>query len=194
MTKEQRHCGVDRRHQENIPSSCTLPSNQFQCQLRHFSYPIREVGNDQPRLPAFHIFKLLLPGRPGFLKSYQGCHHKAVWPVLQLTTLPKTQGRPSRKARSLPKVAGFDSSLHHTPGVSSIAEPSLPKIGGHRSPTIFCPDAMGCSRGSLSFNSASLASTSCSGHPPHACHVRDRIRRVVLPRGSPNCQNCLQRL
>ena len=50
---------------------------------------------------------------------------------------------PSRKTRSRPKVVGFDSNLHHVPNMSPI-KLTLPKIGGHRSPTVAF--TMGCSR------------------------------------------------
>ena len=85
-----------------------------------------------------------------------GSRHKAERPVLQLTELPKKPKRPWRKVRSHPKVVGFDSSLHHTPGVFPNAKPSLPNIGGPRFPIVAfvrmpwavveeaCPSLRGC--------------------------------------------------
>ena len=93
VSKEQWHRGVEWIRDENLPSSCASSSDQFQSQLRHFRCPIGEVSNDQPRAWL-----------PGFFKSCQDRRHEAEWPVLQLTKLPKTQGHPSRKARSRHKV------------------------------------------------------------------------------------------
>ena len=102
----------------------------------------------------------------GFSKNYSGHHHKAAWVALQLTTLPKTQGRPPRKARSRPKLAGIDSHLHQMP--------SLPK--NWRAPLShrrFCPDAMCRSW-------KSFVSIRCLWFLPLA-EARDKFRRVVLP-------------
>ena len=60
VTKRQWHRGVEWISEENLPSSCALPSNQIPSELRHFWCPIGEVGDDQPRLPASDIFKQLL--------------------------------------------------------------------------------------------------------------------------------------
>ena len=109
-------------------------------------------------LPASDIFKQLLLGRRGPQKSCQDRHHENEWPVLSLTKLPKKQKRPWRKARSRPKVVGFDSSLHHTPSVSPIAKPSL---AGTAVPPSLLSRCHGLFSGSLSFNSVSIASTPC---------------------------------
>ena len=87
VSKGQWHRGVEWIPDENLPSSCALSSDQFQSQLRHFRCPIGEVSNDQPRAWL-----------PGISKSCQNGRHKAEWPVLRLTKLPKTQGHPSGKA------------------------------------------------------------------------------------------------
>ena len=93
----------------------------------------RPRSNEASSLPRLQA---IAPGPPGFSKSYQDHHHKAEWLVLQLTKLPETNGRPPSKAPSRPKVVGFGSNLHHTPGVSPSARRQLPRIGGHRSPTV----------------------------------------------------------
>ena len=118
VTKGQWHRRVEWIPDENIPSSCALSPDQFE---------IGEEGNYQPRRPALHIFKQLLPVcLLGFLKDLQDRHHKAEWPTLQLTRLPKTQERPSRRARSRHKVVWFDASLRHVPSVFPMSKPSLP--------------------------------------------------------------------
>ena len=63
VTKGQRRGEVLWIPEENLPSSCALSSDQLQSQFRHSWCPIKEVGHDQPRLPAFHVFKQVLPGR-----------------------------------------------------------------------------------------------------------------------------------
>ena len=118
---------------------------------------------------------------------------KAEWPVLQLTTLPEKHKHLWRKTRSHPRVVGFDSSPSIRQVGSQLQSRHCQKNGGPHVPTVvFCPDVMGCSRRSLSSNSESFASTSCWGHLPPGSHFRDRIRRVVLSRGSQNRQ--VQRL
>ena len=88
---------------------------------------------------SFPHLQTIAHGPPGFSKGYQDCRHKAERLALLLTKLAKdTEGRLSRKARSRPKVVGFDSSLRHTPGVFPLAKRSLPKIGGRRSRTVRC--------------------------------------------------------
>ena len=104
---------------------------------------------------------------------------KAERPVLQLTTLPEKQKHLWRKSSITSQSCRIRLQPNHTPGGFPIAKPSLPKKnGGAHVPTVvFCPDVMGCSRGSLSSNSESFASTSCWGHLPPGSHFRDRIRR-----------------
>ena len=75
VARGQRHGGVEWIPEKNFPSSCALSSDQLQSQFRHSWCPVREVGHDQSRLPAFHVFKQLLPGCRGFSKSYQDHHH-----------------------------------------------------------------------------------------------------------------------
>ena len=84
---------------------------------------------------------------------------------------------------SHPKVVGFDSSSSIIRQVcSQLQSRHCQQLAGTAFHRRFCPDAMDCSRRSLSFNSGSLCfDPLLSGHLPPGSHVRDRIRRVVLP-------------
>ena len=166
--------------------ACALPSDQFQSQLRHFKCPNGEVGNDQPRLRAFHV-QTICSQAARVLKELPRPPYKAEWPVLQLPKLPKTQERPSRKVRSRPKGVGFDSSLHSTPGVSPIAGAVIAKswraLFSHRRLCVQMPWAV---------LEETCLSCRCRLFRPLA-EGQDSAGRSS-PRGSPNCQNCLQRL
>ena len=65
VAKGQWYRGVEWVPDENLPFSCALSSDKCNSQLRH---PGVHLGNSQPRLPALHIFKQLLPSA-GILKE-----------------------------------------------------------------------------------------------------------------------------
>ena len=71
VARGQRHRAVEWIPEKNFPPSCVWSSDQLQSQPRHPWCPIREVGHDQSRLPAFHVFKQLLPGRRGSQRVIQ---------------------------------------------------------------------------------------------------------------------------
>ena len=123
-------------------------------------------GVINPHLPT------IAPG-PRFSTGTQDHHHRVEWLVLQLTKRPETHGHLSRKARSRPEAVEFDPSLHHMPSGHSTAKP---KIGERRFPTV-------------AFVRLPIASTSCCTHPPPGSHVRDKIRRIVLPLEDPQTAN-----
>ena len=84
-----------------------------------------EVENYQPRLPVSPPLQnnccLSAGGSQRVAETVS--HHEAEWPVLQLTNVPKTPGRPLRKAPSRHKVVWFDASIRHVPSVFPIAKP-----------------------------------------------------------------------
>ena len=126
---------VERVPQKKISCLCALPSNQLQSQLRHLWRQVGKASRNQRRFPAFHIFQQLLPGC-WISTGYQDRPHRVERIVLQLTKRPETQGRPSTKARSRPKAVESGPSLHHMPVGFPTGKLALPKIGGHRSPTV----------------------------------------------------------
>ena len=124
VIREQRHCGHLRR-----------TSRPFSRSLRTNSRASSDTSGVQSWTLATtnQSFKLLTssnncPGQLRSSKSHQYRWHRAEWPVLQLTKLPKKPKRPWRTVRSHPKVVGFDSSLPHTPDVFPIAEPKRPHL------------------------------------------------------------------
>ena len=136
--------------------------------------PAQTLRASNTEASSFPHLQTIAHWLPWFSKGYQDRHHRAEWLILQLTKLPKTQGRPSRKARSRPKVVEFDPSLRHVPGGFPTAKPSLPKIGGLRSPTVAFVQRP------WDFLEEACLRHLAEATPRPGSHVRDKIRRVVL--------------